>query len=292
VFSFEFFPPRSAAAETTLLRSLERLAPLEPDFVSVTYGAAGSERSRTLEIVARIKRQFGIEAVAHLTCVGASRAELVETIDRLGAAGIENILALRGDPPRGQAEFAVHPGGLRYACELIELVRSRGPFCVGAACYPEVHSEASDEAADLQNLKTKVEAGADFLITQLFFDNLAFFRFLARVRSARIDVPVLAGIMPVTNVAQVERFTNLCGATLPPRFLEQLRDVGDDPQEVFWTGVSYAARQCDQLLSPTPRDPYSPRPKGVQGIHFYTLNKSPATRAIFEILQLARPGLM
>jgi methylenetetrahydrofolate reductase (NADPH) len=291
VFSFEFFPPRTAEGETALLRSLEKLAPLEPDFVSVTYGAGGSTRARTLEIVARIKRDFGIEAMAHVTCVGATREQLVETIDQLGEAGIDNVLALRGDPPKGETQFVPVPGGLSYASELVALVRDRGPFSIGAACYPETHPEAPSPAADLAHLVEKVAAGADFLISQLFFDNRRFFAFESQARDAGIGVPIIPGIMPVTNVAQVQRFTQMCGATLPEPLLDRLRDADGDAQEVFWTGVAYAAHQCRELLDPQGQGAFARSGKGVAGVHFYTLNKSPATRAIFEILQIARAGL-
>ncbi len=291
VFSFEFFPPQTDKGLAALLRSLERLAPLEPDFVSVTYGAGGSTRQRTVELVAKIRSEFGIEPVAHLTCVGATRDELGEVIDRLGTAGITNILAIRGDPPRGQAQFQAVEGGLAHANELIAFIKERGDFCVGAACYPEVHPESSDAASDLRWVKSKIDAGADYLVTQLFFDNTRFFAYRDHLREAGIRVPVLAGIMPVTNVAQIERFTNLCGATIPGTLHAALRDADGDPQEVFWTGISYAARQCGQLLAPSPADPYSAPPRGVAGIHFYTLNKSPAARAIFEILKLARTAV-
>jgi len=290
VFSFEFFPPKTEKGELGLFRSIERLAPLEPDFVSVTYGAGGTTRARTFELVRRIRNDFGIEAVAHLTCVGSSRAELVAILDQIGQAGIRNILALRGDPPQGEARFEPAPDGLRYGSELVALIREQGDFCVGAACYPEVHPEAKDAEADLRNLKAKVDAGADFLVSQLFFDNRSFTTFVDRARAAGIEVPILAGIMPVTNLGQIERFTQLCGASLPASFHARLQQCHEDPQEVFWTGVSYCARQCEQLLNPPASDPYADPPKGVAGIHFYTLNKSPATRAIFEILKLARAG--
>lgn len=291
VFSFEFFPPKTEQGELNLFRSLERLAPLRPDFVSVTYGAGGSTRTRTLELVSRIKRDFHIEPVAHLTCVGSTKTELHEVLDRLEQAGIRNVLALRGDPPKGQSSFEAVDGGLRYATELVALIADRGGFCVGAACYPEVHTEAESAQRDLEHLKTKVDAGADYLVSQLFFDNRRYLDFEAKARAIGIDVPILAGIMPVTNVAQIERFTTMCGATIPDGLHRRLREVADDPQEVFWTGVSYSARQCERLLSPPTPDPCAPRPEGVAGIHFYTLNKSPATRAIFEILKISRPGL-
>ena len=287
VFSFEFFPPKTEKGEAVLWRSLEQLAPLAPDFVSVTYGAGGSTRARTLELVARIKRELAIEPMAHLTCVGATRDELARTIDQLGDQGVRNILALRGDPPQGQTDFVAPPGGLRHASELVAFIRERGPFCVGAACYPEVHPEAADDATDLKWLKHKVDAGVDFLITQLFFDNESYYAFTRRAREAGITVPILPGIMPVTNFDQIQRFSQMIGAKIPGLLRQRLADVGDDPQEVFWTGVSYAAHQCRALLSPPAHDPFAtPRP-GVPGIHFYTLNKSPATRAIFEILRLA-----
>jgi methylenetetrahydrofolate reductase (NADPH) len=291
VFSFEFFPPQTEKGEAALLRSLERLAPLQPDFVSVTYGAGGSTRARTQEIVARIKRDFGIEAMAHLTCVGATRDEIARVLDGLHAAGVENVLALRGDPPKGSDRFEATAGGFRWASELIEFVAARGQFCIGAACYPEVHPEARSAADDLANTVRKVQAGAEFLITQLFFDNMRFFDYEEALRREGVGVPLLAGIMPVTNVAQIERFTKLCGATIPGALRRRLAETDDDAQEVFWTGVSYAAHQCRELLYPPSNDPFGRAPAGVAGIHFYTLNKSPATRAIFQILDLARAGV-
>lgn len=291
VFSFEFFPPQTEKGEASLLRSLERLAPLQPDFVSVTYGAGGSTRARTQEIVARIKRDFGIEAMAHLTCVGATKDDIAAVLDGLGAAGVKNVLALRGDPPKGSDRFEATKGGFRWASELIDFIAMRGDFCVGAACYPEVHPEAQGAAADLANVKRKVDAGAQFLITQLFFDNMRFFEFEKELRRADVEVPLLAGIMPVTNVAQIERFTKMCGATIPAALRRRLAEADGDAQEVFWTGVSYAAHQCRELLYPPSNDPFGRAPAGVSGIHFYTLNKSPASRAIFQILDLARAGV-
>ena len=292
VFSFEFFPPKTEKGEDALLRSLERLAPLEPDFVSVTYGAGGSTRTRTVQLVRRIRRDFGIEPLAHLTCVGATRDELAGVLDSLAEADVRNVLALRGDPPQGSSEFVPTDGGLRHASELVAFIRARGDFCIGAACYPEVHPEAASAEADLEHLRTKVDAGVDFLVSQLFFDNLAFYAWQARARAAGVTVPILAGIMPVTNVSQVERFTQMCGASIPAPLREALHRAEDDPHEVFWTGVSYSARQCEQLLHPPAPDPYSQRPRGVAGLHFYTLNKSPATRAIFEILKLSRSAVL
>ncbi len=288
VFSFEFFPPKTEKGEEVLWRSLEQLAPLGPDFVSVTYGAGGSTRARTIELVGKIKKQLGVEPMAHLTCVGATRDELARVLDQLGEHDIENVLALRGDPPQGQDRFEAAAGGLRHASELVAFIRERGPFCVGAACYPEGPPEAADAATDLMHLKAKVDAGADFLISQLFFDNNSWHAFERRAIEAGITVPIIPGIMPVTNFEQIRRFTQMCGASLPAALQRRLESVADDPQEVFWAGVSYAAHQCRALLQPPVSDPFTqPRP-GVPGIHFYTLNRSPATRAIFEILQLSR----
>lgn len=293
IFSFEFFPPKDEQGERVLWRSLEQLAPLEPDFVSVTYGAGGSTRTRTVELVGRIKRDLGIEPMAHLTCVGCTRDELAAVVDRLLEQDIHNILALRGDPPRGQTAFQHTEGGFRHASELVAWLRERWPeLCIGGACYPEVHPEAPSRASDLENLRIKLDAGVDFLVSQLFFDNSAYFEFVDSVRAMGYDLPILAGIMPVTNVRQIERFTQMIGATIPDTLHSRLRAIADsddfDPQEVFWTGVSYAAHQCRELLD-RPAGPFRRQRSQVAGIHFYTLNRSPATRALFEILQLARP---
>lgn len=294
VFSFELFPPRDEQGERVLWRSLEQLALLGPDFVSVTYGAGGSTRSRTVELVGRIKAELGIEPLAHLTCVGSTRDELAATVERLLAQGVRNILALRGDPPRGQSRFEATAGGFAYSGELIAWLKQRWPeLCIGGACYPEVHPEAESAAADLTHLREKVEAGAEFLITQLFFDNAAYFDFHDRARAAGILVPMIPGIMPITNVKQVERFTKMIGATIPEILRSRLHAIADsedgyDPQEVFWAGVSYAAYQCRALLERPPVGPFGRQAPGVAGIHFYTLNRSPATRALFEILQLSR----
>ena len=217
VFSFEFFPPRTDEGVKGLFETVERLRPLGPAFVSVTYGAGGSTRQRTIELVTRLKRELEVEAVAHLTCVGASRQELAGVLDELLQAGVHNVLALRGDPPRGQARFEPHPEGFRYASELVAFIRSepRWTFCLGAAAYPEGHPETRDPALELDHLRAKVAAGADFLVTQLFFDDADYFRFVERARAAGIATPILPGIMPFTSVDQVERFTAMCGARIP-----------------------------------------------------------------------------
>jgi methylenetetrahydrofolate reductase (NADPH) len=290
IFSFEFFPPRTEKGEGVLWRSLEKLASLEPDFVSVTYGAGGSTRARTVEIVGRIKKELGIEPLAHLTCVGSSRDDLSRVLDQLAESGVENVLPLRGDPPKGEENFERPADGFGYANELVEFIRGGWDFCLAGACYPEGHPEADDTATDLAHLKRKVDAGVDFLVSQLFFDNKVFFDFENRARAIGIDVPIVPGIMPITNVKQVDRFTKMCGATIPDPLKKRLAEIEGDPHEVFWAGVSYAAYQCRELLDPPASGPFERPPVGVSGVHFYTLNKSPATRAIFEILQLARTG--
>ncbi|MDQ6841919.1 MAG: methylenetetrahydrofolate reductase [NAD(P)H] [Actinomycetota bacterium] len=278
VFSFEFFPPKTEQGEHNLRAALEALAPLEPDFASVTYGAGGSTRDRTLDLTKWLKQELGIEAMAHLSCVGTTREELCEILDGIADAGIENVLALRGDPPRGEVEWRPHPGGLLYSTELAELIRSRHPFSVGAACFPEVHPEAPDLAHDLHFLKDKVASGASFLITQLFFDNELYFRFVEEARASGIEVPIMPGIMPITDVSQIKTITGMCGASIPETLLEQLELRTGDPDAVLQLGVSYSTLQCAELLA-----------RGAPGIHFYTLNRSPATRAILSALKLLRP---
>jgi methylenetetrahydrofolate reductase (NADPH) len=277
-FSFEFFPPRTPEGVENLFATIAALRELAPTYVSVTYGAGGSTRELTLELVSRIKRETGIEAVAHLTCVGATRPELEATVARLVEAGVENVLALRGDPPKGETTFQVTEGGLAFGAELVELLREVDGLCVGAACYPEGHVEAADLVADVANLRRKVDAGAEYLITQLFFANDQYFSFVARARAAGIDVPIVPGIMPITNLDQIERFTSMCGASIPRDLARGLEGRRDDAQAVLDLGVAYATAQCADLLR-----------RGAPGIHFYTLNRSPATRAILSALRMTRP---
>src|SRR3954471_2470036 len=222
VFSFEFFPPKTDEGHRSLEDALTELRKDAPDYVSVTYGAAGSTRERTVEVTKWIKEDLGLEAMAHLSCVGEPVGRLREILDEITDAGIDNVLALRGDPPRGETEWKPHPDGLHYSVELIELIRQDYDFCIGATCFPEVHPEAPDLEHDLRYLKRKVDAGATFLITQLFFDNEDYFRFVDSARAFGIDVPIIAGIMPITNFEQIQRFTTLCGATIPPALHEQL----------------------------------------------------------------------
>jgi methylenetetrahydrofolate reductase (NADPH) len=279
VFSFEFFPPKSDAGERVLGLALESLRQLDPAFVSVTYGAGGSSRGRTLELTKWIKQELGIEAMAHLSCVGSTREELEEILKDMSRAGIENVLSLRGDPPRGESEWQPHPGGLKYSTELSTLIRAEHPgISIGGACFPEVHPEAPDLGHDLRFLKEKVESGVSFLITQLFFDNELYFRFVDEARAAGIEVPILPGIMPITDLRQIKTITGMCGATIPPALHEALEWRSHDPDAVLQLGVSYATLQCAELLA-----------RGAPGIHFYTLNRSHASRAILSALKLLRP---
>jgi len=272
-FSFEFFPPKDDEGARALFSTIELLAPLRPAFVSITYGAGGSSRERTVALAKQIQREIGLTVMAHVTCVGSTRGELRELFDDLARGGIENVLALRGDPPKGSSSFVAAEGGFAHASDLIAMLRRNYDFCIGAACYPETHMEAESVQSDLMHLKEKVDAGAEFLISQLFFDNERFAEFGARARTAGVDVPILPGLMPITNSAQVARFTSSIGAAIPPKLLRELERRSDDPKAVEDLGVAYAALQATELLS-----------RGAPGIHFYTLNRSPATRAIVSAL--------
>ncbi len=278
VFSFEFFPPKTEQGERNLYAALGELKTLDPAFVSVTYGAGGSTREKTIEIVKHIREEYGLEAMAHFTCVGATVPELQATLAEMREAGIDNVLALRGDPPAGEETWTKTEGGLEYSRELVELIAGGYPFAIGAACFPETHIHAVSPEADLEHLGEKVRAGVDFLITQLFFDNAVYFDFLARARAAGIEVPIIPGIMPITRVGQVERMAGMCGSSIPDGLRRELHARGEDPEAVLDFGVAYATLQCAELLA-----------GGAPGIHFYTLNRSPATRAILSALKLARP---
>lgn len=276
VFSFEFFPPKTDQGARNLMATIAEVkGALAPDFVSVTYGAGGSTRDRTLELVSRVQNELELTALAHMTCSGSTVAEIAEVVGGLTSAGISNVLALRGDPPRGQSEFVVQEGGFAHATDLIDWLRdNHADVGIGAACYPEGHVESTDAASDLRWTKVKVDKGAQFLITQLFFDNLDYFEFLNRARDADITVPIVPGIMPITNVAQIERFTKLCGASIPEELLDRLRRVQDDPAHVMAVGIEHAIGQCRELLE-----------HGAPGLHFYTLNKSFATRSILAAVR-------
>jgi methylenetetrahydrofolate reductase (NADPH) len=273
--SFEFFPPKTDQAVALLEQTIRELKELEPSYVSVTYGAGGSTRERTIDIVSRIKHDAGIEAMAHLTCVGSTREELTAVVQRLVDSGVENILALRGDPPKGDTAFTPVEGGFRNADELVAFIRKEhgSRVSIGGAAYPEKHVECGNPAVDLNNLKRKVDAGADFLITQLFFENRHYWEFVERARAAGITVPIIPGIWPITNVAQVERLTTF-GGTLPFRLATQLDKCRDDNAAVLRLGVAHATSQCIDLLT-----------GGAPGLHFYTMNRSSATRNIYSALK-------
>jgi methylenetetrahydrofolate reductase (NADPH) len=278
VFSFEFFPPKTDEGVRQLFEAISHLRELEPTFVSVTYGAGGSVRTRTVDLVTRIRRELDIEPVAHLTCVDATVDDLQSILDGLRDAGIDNVLALRGDPPEGVDRFVATAGGLAHGSELMELITARYGFCVGGACYPEKHPESADADEDVRSAKRKADAGASYLITNLFFDNRMYFEFVARARAAGVTVPIIPGIMPVTNVGQIRRFTSKIGASIPEALLEALRSRENDPEAVLQLGVAWATLQCAELLA-----------GGAPGVHFYTMNRSPATRAILSALRAARP---
>lgn len=269
--SFEFFPPKDEIGFWDLYVTIEKLKPLAPSFVSVTWGAGGSTRRKTVELVARIKSDMRIEALAHITCAGSSRRDIAAVVDDLKGRGLENVLALRGDPPAGRAAFLAEADGFAHANELVAFLKDRHDFCVGGACHPETHPEASSPDADVDFLKRKVDSGCDYLISQLFFDNQAFYRFRDRAAAAGIHVPIIAGIMPVLSVSQIKRFTELCGASIPRELLDKVEAVEDDVDAVRQVGMYHATEQCRDLLD-----------NDAAGIHFYTLNRSTATRAIYQ----------
>jgi methylenetetrahydrofolate reductase (NADPH) len=279
VFSFEFFPPKTPEGERKLLAALDALAELGPSFVSVTKTGAATQE-QTIELVARIRDQHGIEAMAHFTCAGAHVDEVRARLDQMRNAGLDNVLTLRGDPTSESQAFVAAEGGFTHASELTALVSAEYPLCAVAACYPETHPEAPDADTDLRHLKAKVDAGARVLIAQLFFDNQAYFKFVDRARAAGIQVPIVPGIMPITNAEQIKRFTSTIGATIPPPLLRALDARGEDAEAVADLGVAYATLQCAELLA-----------TGAPGIHFYTLNRSPSTRAILSALRLMVPAM-
>jgi methylenetetrahydrofolate reductase (NADPH) len=279
VFSVEFFPPKTEEGRQTLFETVEVLRALGPSFFSVTYGAGGATREGTLQTTKAIRDDYGAEAMAHLSCVGETLGSLRRIVDRIVDAGIENILALRGDPPRGQTDFVQPEGGLGSAAELAGLISKTHPeIAIGGACFPEVHPDAPTPEADIAYLKTKVDNGASFLITQLFFDNRSYFDFVPTARAAGIDVPIIPGIMPMTGFRQIARICELCDAKIPPALSDAMEAAGGDERVEFELGVAYAAQQCAELLR-----------RGAPGIHFYALNRWPATRAILGALRAARP---
>ena len=275
--SCEFFPPREEDGIPAVFRAIDRVQAYNPDFISVTYGAGGSTRDFTERITMQVKQETDLEVMAHLTCVAQTREEVHGVLERLDEAGVENVIALRGDPPRGQENFVPVDGGFGHATELIDHIRSNFDFGLAAACYPEGHTESPDLDFDINYAREKVDRGADFLITQLFYDNRYFFEFMERAHKAGIDVPVIPGVLPILNTAQIRRFTSLCGATIPPDLDSKLEQYAEDDNAVRELGVEYASRQVEELWE-----------NGVPGIHFYVLNRSYSVSRILANLNL--PG--
>lgn len=282
IFSFEFFPPKNETGAANLARTVGDLKELKPDFVSVTYGAGGSTRDRTIDLVTRIQNEEGICTMAHLTTIGASRDEIRALVDRLVASGIENLIPLRGDPPVDTQDFVQPADGFVHASDMVAFIRERHGkrLCLAGAGYPEGHPQCGgDLDRDMANLLIKVKAGIDFIVTQLFFDNRHYFDFVARARKAGITIPIIPGIMPITDAAQIERITRMCGAAMPPLLLAELDKRRRDPAAIMQLGLAQATAQCMGLLS-----------GGAPGIHFYTLNQSLATRMILTALRVANLG--
>jgi len=277
--SIEFFPPKNEEGDKVLAKRIEELRRFNPAFCSITYGAGGSTRERTLAWARKLKHDFGLETMCHLTCVGHSRDELRRILEQLRDDGIENIMALRGDPPRGESTWKPHPDGLAHAVGLVRLARSIWDFGIGVAGFPEVHPEATSAEDDLRHLKEKVDAGAHVVITQLFFDNEDYWRYVAAARAVGVNVPIVPGIMPFRSVAQLEKFTTVYARTksgparVPPRLRAELEKVAEDPEAVARLGIDYATRQCQELLA-----------NGAPGIHFYCLNESDAVSSILSDL--------
>jgi len=276
--SFEIYPPKTEAGEAQLIAALDGLMDFRPSFVSCTYGAGGSTRDKTLELVVKIRQTFGVATAAHRTCVESKEEGIRQWLKEATDLGIENIIALRGDPPRGETAFTKPEGGLEHGNELVSLIHREFPhFSIAVAGYPETHQEAPSPEIDLANLKRKVKAGADAVITQLFYDNRDFFEFRMRYQEAGITVPLVPGILPVINVGQIQRIATLCGARLPPSFLAELEQHRNDPDGQLKVGVDYAIRQCQELLD-----------SGIPGLHFYVLNRAEAPRRILQALNLHR----
>jgi len=281
--SFEFFPPKTAEGEAKLFETVSDLKKLAPSFVTVTYGAMGNTQANTLRLVEEIKHKIGLEVAAHLTCVAHSRGEIERILTALQAKGIENIVALRGDPPQGETQFKAPQDGFYYASELVRFIRQHPrlgkAFDLSVAGYPEGHPECKDKQKDLEHLKRKVDEGADTVMTQLFFNNRHYFDFVKKSRKIGITRPIVPGIMPVTHGPQIEKFSRMCGAEIPREIREAILRFGDDQASIMKFGIEYATRQCEELLR-----------GGAPGLHFYTLNQSLATREIYTNLHLARPA--
>jgi methylenetetrahydrofolate reductase (NADPH) len=276
--SFELFPPKTEPGMAALFGHLDRLCEFQPSYVTCTYGAGGSTQDKTLDVVSGVRQKYELPVATHLTCVGRSADQLKEYLERATELGIENVVALRGDPPQGESKFRVAPGGFAHANELVEFIRREFPdLGIAVAGYPETHREAPSPEVDLENLKRKVDAGTDIVLTQLFYDNRDFFAFKDRCEEAGIRVPIVPGLLPVTNLAQIRRITSLCGAKLPAAFQAELQKYADDDQGQFEVGVEHSIQQSTELVE-----------AGVDGIHYYVLNKSEAARRVLHAVQLPR----
>ena len=275
--SFELFPPKTPESEAAMWRTVDDLMAFRPSLITCTYGAGGSTRGTTLDVLRGVRARHDLPVASHLTCVGSTVDDLRDYLREAAALGVAAIVALRGDPPKGQTEFRQAEGGLRYAADLVALIRTEFPqFTILVAGYPETHQEAVSPEADLENLKRKCDAGGDVIVTQLFYDNIDFFRFRDRCTALGITTPIVPGVMPVTNYAQIRRIATLCKARLPDEFTRAFEAAGDDEAAQFEAGVEFATRQVRELLD-----------AGVPGIHFYVLNKSPATSRVLRDVNLA-----
>jgi len=276
--SFELFPPKTAEGLHSLLQHVERLMRFRPDFVTCTYGAGGSTQDRTLEVLQGVRQRYELPLATHLTCVGRTAEQIGDYLERAAASGVANVVALRGDPPAGESAFRAVDGGFSYANELVGFIRQRFPaWGIAVGGYPETHQEAESPEADLRYLRQKVAAGADVVITQLFYDNADYFRFRDRCAAAGIAAPIVPGLLPVTNLAQIQRIAALCGARLPDVFSQGLERYADDAEAQFDLGVEFATRQAEELVR-----------EGAPGMHFYVLNKSEATSRVLEACRLRR----
>jgi len=270
--SFEFFPPKTTEQEEHLFQVIAELKKFNPDYVSVTYGALGTAHEKSFFWVKEIKEKFGIEPVAHLTCVAASKEEMSQRLKKLAEIKVENILALRGDPPIGEEKFVPPADGFRHATDLVSFIKEHNPdFCIGVAGYPEKHPEAKSLDSDINHLKAKVDAGADYIVTQLFFDNDDYFSFVAKCRSDGIKVPIIPGLMPITSVKQLKKMTEICGAKIPGDLMEKLEEADGDKEAVVEVGVEQTVKQCQELLK-----------NGAPGLHFFVMNQSGVISKILE----------
>ncbi|MCH2599756.1 MAG: methylenetetrahydrofolate reductase [NAD(P)H] [Pirellulales bacterium] len=270
--SFELFPPKTDQGDAALMRHMEVLMQFSPDYITCTYGAGGSTQTKTMDVITAVKTAFDVPVASHLTCVGSTADDLRSYLEEASRKEVDFLVALRGDPPQGDSKFQAVEGGFSYANELVEFIRAEFPqFGMAVAGYPEVHQEALSAESDLENLKRKVDAGADIVITQLFYDNTDYFDFCDRCETAGIEIPIVPGILPVTNLAQIQRITSLCGSKLPDQFVQRLSQKEDDADWQFEVGVEFAAAQVKELID-----------QGAAGVHFYVLNKSQATLRVLE----------